>query len=1522
MNIKAKLKKITRATSALISALMMVSGLTPTITASNNDGQESSIKLTINDPIAELTDPSQTFTENGILIDHRSGDLVFGLFASEDAYEERDLIGYFSTSVDIDETVTIIEGEYYARFIPISKYEENLTSEFGYTLIVDDESGCVLLVLFPSYENANTVTSDAFTGLASLEDIAIGYWYINSDATEVISLSDRATYYMTLLPQQADRASRLLDSLLFGRATHRDNLDSGIEIFEESLVSDASDDAGWEDDELFFSNDEDVSELPTDRRHPGLTANEALRTDYLAGNVQHLTVGDDGKSLYYDLEPFAVPTDPEDTFNIDELVALWDLGIHPDARQIAPAPINIDHFDNNLVNVVNAQDHQVWQRFRVRFDGDWVIAFCGERFLPAPVNNSIFTPVESRNEDIRRTLFFAADLFGRDGFANRDFTNDEALAVTLVLTWFNGYGANTARNYRNSPSFNVITPSGNIVTSHSVTDPRGFGIPLITQLYDRVMSNEEIPARNLFRAFRLRTTDSFQDLFTGYIADTGYVQVRKNTNSQSIVATNPNYSLKGTVIGAWTSRAAAAEGGSSGRLGRFITDENGIGHLFTGTIANPNFTGYTRLYALSGTTVYVREIQAPAGHLLNDTIQEVVIGIDAVTTVTITNEILLGAIGVEKESAGDPAFVNNNPLYRLQGAVYGVWSTQSEAASMNSNTRIGTMTTNASGMATMQNMPLGVYYIREITPSAGHTLDPNIHRVQVTANNHATTQRARSVQPLPSAPLMLKLQKVDAEGARPAQGEASLAGAQYTVKYFPNTSATGAALRTWVFETDVNGLINFLDPTFLITELSDPVFLGHPYPIVFPLGTITIQETKAPKGYLLDPTVFVGHIEQDPNDHSQSIFRWADGANGALMVYNEADGIRHYEQVIRSDIQIKKQNAELRLSEGMAGLGSLAGIVYEIRNDSTHPIFYRPYGGRMRLVQPGEIFTTITTAWNPKTNTYTAQTRGQTVDGRYFGALSYGVYSIREVGHRDGWGVYRANEAYHATDRSWHTFEVREHRDTEADPFVMVTNNGNPLVWYNYILRNDFQLIKTAESFATRMSVPWALTNMITGETQIFITDRNGEFSSERSELHNRNNDNTRIMEGILGVGEGEITEQMIIDFIHGEAGHRLNMSDFYEFAGVWFGRGEFGSQAPQRDDLRALTFGDYVLRELPSDTNAPNDLHQGYHLQEFRFSVFRDDHVINLGTMTNWEVHMWSEAEDTRTGSQIAMAQPDTMITDVIWYRGLRSGEEYLVIGYIIDQETNQMLMMDGEVITAEATIRPISTIIPRSIRLTFRFDASQLAGRTIVFAADVFNSEGQLVARHRDVDDLDQTIWFPKIRTKLVDEATGNDLIEADGYVTLIDYVWFYNLIPGREYTVVGNLMDRDNGGHFIGPVAYTFIPAAPTGYVRIPFTFYAGDLGGRTLVAFERLYYRGSLIGSHEDLACDYQTVWFIEAEAPELTPPEVSEASVPPRSAPPTGLDSNSTLYLAVGVVTTTLISSCVVYQRKYKGKKRR
>ena len=144
-------------------------------------------------------------------------------------------------------------------------------------------------------------------------------------------------------------------------------------------------------------------------------------------------------------------------------------------------------------------------------------------------------------------------------------------------------------------------------------------------------------------------------------------------------------------------------------------------------------------------------------------------------------------------------------------------------------------------------------------------------------------------------PTRLTIQKVDSEtGQAVPQGNASLAGAEFTMKYYSGTSATGNPARTWVLTTDSNGLAKlgskWLKSGTMFTDKNGNAYL--------PLGTVVIQETKAPTGYKLSSTVRTLHIvEQD----GKAVIR-EEGSNVFQQTYTGT----YKEEVIRGDLSFDK----------------------------------------------------------------------------------------------------------------------------------------------------------------------------------------------------------------------------------------------------------------------------------------------------------------------------------------------------------------------------------------------------------------------------------------------------------------------------------------------------------------------------------------------------------------------------------------------------------------------------------------
>ena len=239
-----------------------------------------------------------------------------------------------------------------------------------------------------------------------------------------------------------------------------------------------------------------------------------------------------------------------------------------------------------------------------------------------------------------------------------------------------------------------------------------------------------------------------------------------------------------------------------------------------------------------------------------------------------------GSLDVYKASA-DSEITNGNSCYSLAGAVYGLYQNGIE---------IARQTTDTNGYTRFNNLSTGNYDLKEITPPKGYALDKTTY--PVTINSSQTTRVDVKDYPQ-SDPVSILLGKVDKDTTQNMpQGSASLEGAEFTIKYYAVHSDKDPAesgkkpVRTWVMKTDERGFTRLGEKY----KVSGDEFFKLKGVVTLPLGTITIQETKAPEGYLLNEKVFVRQITPT-------------GSGEQVETYNMPT-IK--EEVIRGDIQLVK----------------------------------------------------------------------------------------------------------------------------------------------------------------------------------------------------------------------------------------------------------------------------------------------------------------------------------------------------------------------------------------------------------------------------------------------------------------------------------------------------------------------------------------------------------------------------------------------------------------------------------------
>lgn len=224
-----------------------------------------------------------------------------------------------------------------------------------------------------------------------------------------------------------------------------------------------------------------------------------------------------------------------------------------------------------------------------------------------------------------------------------------------------------------------------------------------------------------------------------------------------------------------------------------------------------------------------------------------------------------GSLQISKSSA-DPSITNGNSYYDITGAEYGVYT------GSNATGQVATLTIGSNGWSQEISLDAGTYYIKEIKAPKGYALDSNIYPITVTSGSRATMNFTDRPQ---TDPVSIILSKVDADtGNASPQGNGTLADAQFTIRFYAGEYNDGinpgdlgiAPTKTWILKTDSNGRCR-LNDAYKVS--GDSFWYNSKGLPTLPLGTLTIQETKAPIGYKINSEIFIRRIT--PNGTAEGV---------------------------------------------------------------------------------------------------------------------------------------------------------------------------------------------------------------------------------------------------------------------------------------------------------------------------------------------------------------------------------------------------------------------------------------------------------------------------------------------------------------------------------------------------------------------------------------------------------------------------------------------------------------------------
>ena len=780
-----------------------------------------------------------------------------------------------------------------------------------------------------------------------------------------------------------------------------------------------------------------------------------------------------------------------------------------------------------------------------------------------------------------------------------------------------------------------------------------------------------------------------------------------------------------------------------------------------------------------------------------------------------------GYLKIHKSSA-NPEMTDKNSCYKFEGIRYGIFT---DAACVNN---LAVLSLDANGYSEPYELPEGTYYVREAdaTPGSGYQTNGTVYTVNVTAGTTSDAPVMCETTDVPlNDPFGIVINKINSDGTTAAD----LSGAEYTITYYPKQYTSVAEIEAdtdpevkptvWVIQTtkrsDGSYYASLKDECIVPNSNSAGAVFGKYYNgnYIIPLGTITVEETKAPAGFTKDGAVVSSaktgaKISGTNNvylfqlvDENSAVYLKSGNVLSTSLDDETAVTLTYAERQINGSPKMEKHDLELNKKAAMGGT-NFAGITFEVYClDDSVIIGNTTY-------KKGETIETVTSD----------------AEGNVTMTTQYpiGHYAVRE----------KSANNYYTNDGQIHYFNVVEY---QGGAFIQYETNMNAVTFTDRVVRGDLSFVKknsdTGEALAY---IPFSITNNATGETHYILTDANGNFTSTTGKTTNTNaNDDV-----LSKYGEKDVVPQSVIDSLAKDAG-------------LWFGMGSEGTMTAANDSYGAFVYGTYTITELKTEATRSMKMYTS------TFTIDTDGKVLDLGTVNNVPMGIKTTLVDVN-GEHFTEPISSITLTDHVAYKNLDTDKTYTLTGTLYVKEGDALT----ELMTETVDFTPSEKDGIQDV--TFTFDASALVGKSVV-AFQELSVNGEFCAEHKDKDDENQTVTFPGIQTTARDNVTEDHVSNATDSITIVDTVAYTGLKKGDTYTVTGTLMDTETGeaaldddGNAI-TASKEFTAPSADGSIDITFTFAGVSLAGKTLVAFEQIDHDGKKYAVHADINDKGQTVY---------------------------------------------------------------
>ena len=763
-----------------------------------------------------------------------------------------------------------------------------------------------------------------------------------------------------------------------------------------------------------------------------------------------------------------------------------------------------------------------------------------------------------------------------------------------------------------------------------------------------------------------------------------------------------------------------------------------------------------------------------------------------------------------KKATANASVTDGNALYSIAGATFGVFSDQ------NCNNQIGTLTTDENGDTNEVEVTAGTVYIKELSAPKGYKLDTTVHSLTVEAGKTAVL----SVADIPKVTeTLVDLFKIDMEtGKATAQGSAALEGAEFTWCYYDGLytkdNLPEQATRTWVTKTveekNGDGTVHYVTKLADVYKVSGDAFYTQNEKNVLPLGTLTVEETKAPDGYLLDGAYMQAG---DSTEQIKGMYLTQITEDGELAVLSGSNQYSVSDQVIRGGVKIQKRDLETKDTKAQ-GSATLKDTEFAIISLNENTILVEG-----KLYKQNETVKTLQTG----------------IDGAATTAadlLPYGKYKLEET---------KAPEGY-LTDG----VKAIEFSITENGKIVDLTDESHFI--YNQIKRGDLEGVKIGVGTHKRLAnVPFKITSKTTGESHIVVTDKNGQFSTASDWASHKKNTNAgkSSEDGIwfgtsepddskgallydtyeieelsceankgmnlipafevvvsrnkvkidLGTLTDEYEKEITIhttatDKATGEkvivAGKKVTIVDTVMLDGLEEGRKYQlkGWQMRKEENAELLIDGKRVESEYTfvadsekmkveisytfdaSELGGQNlvTFEELYDLKnpEEPAKVAEHKDIEDEGQtvlITERKISIHTTATD-KNGKKEIEAGKNLTIVDTVTLEGLEIGTKYKLSGWQMIKAENAKLIIDGKEVTNDYEFTADKEKM--EVKIEFTFDGSSLSGKQLVTFEELYDmtnpEKPKKVTEHKDINDEGQTVTIKEVPETPTQETPGN--------------------------------------------------------------------------------------------------------------------------------------------------------------------